>query len=145
MFASFLAVLAIVGAYILARGGLAARVCITAYIAGVVATNIANIWLQSDSHLIFALAIVDSTLLTSFLAVTCLSDRGWCMWISALQLNTVVAEWWSIDLAGTDWPMAYMLVSIWGLPIFLLIGVGVWRDNRAGVTGNGYRRKASGA
>lgn len=145
MFAIYATILGIIAIYVLFKGQSAGRISIVVYATAVLATEISSHQLRSNDDFLSRLAIIDSTALACLLLVALLSKRSWPLWVSALQLNTVVAELVVITSAHNDWPIVYVLTTVWGLPTICIMAIGVLRDNRAGVTGNGFGRKAAGA
>ena len=73
---------------------------------------------------------VDIATWLAFTYVALRSDRFWPLWVSGLQLTTVVAHVLKaieLDLM----PQAYAAAGrLWVYPIFLIIVVGTWRSSR---------------
>ena len=96
---------------------------------------------SSPSYAVFLLKLfpIDVAALVVNLIVVAMSRRTWCTWVAAFQLNVVMAEIAIISSEAYRVPFVYMLTTIWALPTILVIGIGVWRDNRAGILHDGKR------
>lgn len=74
--------------------------------------------------------VVDLVVLAVFLMVALRSDRFWPLWITGLQLTTILAH----ILKAIDFkllPAAYGAAErFWSYPILIVIAVGAWRQNR---------------
>jgi len=74
--------------------------------------------------------IVDSFVLTSFIAIALLSDRFWPLWVAGLQLTSSLGHFFKIidpDLL----PHAYAgAIRFWSYPILIILFVGSWRSYR---------------
>ena len=73
---------------------------------------------------------VDLVVLAVFLLVALRSDRFWPLWITGLQLTTILAHM----LKAVDFkllPAAYGAAErFWSYPILVIIAVGAWRQHR---------------
>ena len=73
---------------------------------------------------------VDLIVLAVFLLVALRSDRFWPLWITGLQLTTILAHM----LKAVDFrllPFAYGAAErFWSYPILVIIAVGAWRQHR---------------
>ena len=73
---------------------------------------------------------VDLVVLAVFLLVALRSDRFWPLWITGLQLTTILAHM----LKAVDFkllPFAYGAAErFWSYPILIIIAVGAWRQHR---------------
>ena len=71
--------------------------------------------------------LIDVGVLFAFLAIALQSDRFWPLWVTGLQLTTLVAHFLKlIDPALV--PVAYAAAArMWSYPILLIIALGVLR------------------
>lgn len=71
--------------------------------------------------------VIDLVLLVGFVAVALGSDRFWPLWVSGLQMTTMVGHL----LKGMDAPLipkAYAAaINLWSYPILLILAFGTWR------------------
>ena len=74
--------------------------------------------------------VVDALTLTGFVVVALTSSRFWPLWISGLQLTTLLAHLSKgIDISLV--PRAYAVAAVfWSYPILLILAVGAWRAQR---------------
>lgn len=83
---------------------------------------------------------VDLIVFAVFLMVALRSDRFWPLWITGLQLTTILAHL----LKAIDFkllPAAYGAAErFWSYPILIVIAVGAWRQHRRslGQSGTSY-------
>jgi hypothetical protein len=74
--------------------------------------------------------IVDIVVFFAFLAVAIRSERFWPLWVTGLQLTTILGH----ILKATDaqlFPRAYgAALMFWGYPIVLILALGTWRESR---------------
>ena len=131
VFATYAIVLAIVAGYLLWKGGAAGRANICVILIGAVLTKL--LYERTSSATLFyeSLAIVDTVGFVIQLMIAVLSRRTWCIWVAALQLNTVVSDWVIVTAPAHKTAMAYMLGTVWSIPMLAIMAVGVWRDNKA--------------
>ena len=134
---SYAVVLLAIAGYVMVKGGSAGRANIIALSIAFAATQ--YLYQNSPSYAVFLVRLfpVDVALLIAQLTVVAMSRRTWCAWVAAFQLNAVTAEAAIISSEAYRVPFAYMLTTIWALPTALVIGIGVWRDNKAGIVRDG--------
>jgi hypothetical protein len=73
---------------------------------------------------------VDLLTFAAFTAVAIFSDRFWPLWVSGLQLTTILGH--LLKGVETDLlPTAYAAaLHFWSYPILIILAVGVWRGQR---------------
>lgn len=80
---------------------------------------------------------VDLMVFAVFLMVALRSDRFWPLWITGLQLTTILAHL----LKAIDFkllPAAYGAAErFWSYPILIVIAVGAWRQHRRSLSQSG--------
>ena len=137
MVTSYSIVVAIIAAYVLLKGKSAGRANIAVIVFGFAVTQ--HLYSSSPSYAVFLLKLfpIDVAALVINLIVVAMSRRTWCAWVAAFQLNVVMAEIAIISSEAYRVPFVYMLTTIWALPTILVIGLGVWRDNKAGILRDG--------
>lgn len=76
------------------------------------------------------LLLIDAMVLASFVAIALTSQRFWPLWISGLQLTSMLAHLGRvtrIDLV----PVAYAAAErFWSYPILIVIAIGAWRQHQ---------------
>ena len=77
-----------------------------------------------------AVLIVDLAVLAGFVAVALRSDRFWPLWMSGVQLTTVMGH--AMKLVDADLlPRAYAASLVfWAYWTLLILAIGVWRHHR---------------
>lgn len=141
MFATYAIVLVIVTGYLLWRGGPAGRTSICVILIGAVLTKLLFEYTPSRSDFYWRLALLDTVALVVQLAIATMTRRTWCIWVAALQMNTVVSDWVIVTAPAYKTAMAYMLNTVWSIPTLAIMAVGVWRDNKAQRQRNGQQKQ----
>jgi hypothetical protein len=117
--------------YALFKGRTDARIVGAVFLVGTFAT----IALRSSpaggySSVEFGIFVVDGICLAAFTYAALISDRFWPLWVSGLQLTTILGHIFrAID--SQLLPLAYAAaLRFWGYPILIILAVGVWRSQR---------------
>jgi hypothetical protein len=128
---AFRILLAIVAVYALLRGSRDERVVGLICVAGTFVTQLVLSPLTQrfagvETHAL----LVDMIVFAGFLWVTLRSERFWPLWITGLQLTTIMGHL----LKGVDsdlLPRAYgAAMTFWSYPIILILAIGTWRTHR---------------
>ncbi|MEP7315933.1 MAG: hypothetical protein ABI667_04475 [Sphingomicrobium sp.] len=128
---TYFIVLAMVCAYAFYRGQaesrIAAVICVVASIASmIVMSPLAGRYSGFESGVF----IVDMAVLIGFTAIALRSDRFWPLWVTGLQLTTIIAHLFKVvdlDLI----PKVYAAAArFWVYPIFLIIVIGTFRSHQ---------------
>ncbi len=130
-FYTFPALLLLCCGYAIARGGRDSRLMAATSIA---ATALTLLLLTPAAHRYAGVEegvfVVDTLTLVSFVAIALWSDRFWPLWISGLQLTSLMAH----VLKTFDYallPYAYAAaMRFWSYPIVIIIAVGAWRHRQ---------------
>jgi len=131
VFATYAIVLVIVAGYLLWKGGAAGRASICVILIGAVLTKLLYEHTSTESVFYERLALLDTVALGVQLTIAATSRRTWCIWVAALQMNTVVSDWVIVTAPAYKTAMAYMLDTVWSIPTLAIMAVGVWRDTKA--------------
>lgn len=128
---AFRILLAIVAAYALLRGSRDERIVGLICVAGTFLTQIvlaplAQRFTGMETHA----HLVDVIVFAGFLWVALRSERFWPLWVTGLQLTTIMGHL----MKGVDsslLPRAYgAAMTFWSYPIILILAVGTWRTHR---------------
>ncbi|MEO7410244.1 MAG: hypothetical protein ABIU10_02840 [Sphingomicrobium sp.] len=128
---TYFIVLTMVCAYAFYRGQaesrIAAVICVVASIASmIVMSPLAGRYSGFESGVF----IVDMAVLIGFTAIALRSDRFWPLWVTGLQLTTIIAHLFKVvdlDLI----PKVYAAAArFWVYPIFLIIVIGTFRSHQ---------------
>lgn len=124
-------ILLAVAAYAFARGRIDERSAAGICIAATLATRLVHSPLADRfAGVEIGVLAVDLLALAGFTVIALRSDRFWPLWVTGLQLTTIVAHLLKaihIDLL----PHAYAAAArLWVYPIFLIIVVGTWRSHQ---------------
>lgn len=127
----FFGLMSLACGYALARGRTDARIVGAMFLMGTFAT-----WgLRSSpeggySSVEFGIFVVDVTCLIAFTYAALISDRFWPLWVSGLQLTTILGHIFkAVD--SQLLPLAYAAaLRFWGYPILIILAIGVWRSRR---------------
>lgn len=127
----YFALLALVSAYALTRGGreekFAAAVCILASVGSRAIFRAAGV---SYGDLQPAIALIDLAVLAAFVAIALRTSRFWPLWVAGLQLTTVTGHMFKL-VDPTLVPIAYgASLASWSYPILLILAIGTWRASR---------------
>lgn len=117
--------------YALIRGRTDARVVAAVFLAGTFATYAVRSPLGgSYSSVESGILLVDVVAFLGFTYVALISDRFWPLWVSGLQLTTMLGHL-SKALQSDLLPLAYAAaLRFWSYPILIILAVGVWRSER---------------
>lgn len=117
--------------YALWRGKVDARIVGTTFLIG----NFATIAMRSHpyggySTLESGIFAVDVACFFAFTYAALISDRFWPLWVSGLQLTTMLGHILRV-FDSSLLPLAYAAaLRFWGYPILIILAVGVWRGRR---------------
>lgn len=117
--------------YALMRGGRDERAVAWMCVAGTLATILAISPLGDRfQHLELGVALIDVVVFAGFTAVAITSQRFWPLWISGLQLTTILGH--SLKAVDSSLiPQAYgAALNFWGYPILIILAVGTFRTHR---------------
>ena len=123
--------LAIVAAYALLRGSRDERIvgfiCVAGtFLTQIVLSPLTQRFTGMETHAF----LVDVVVFAGFLWVTLRSERFWPLWVTGLQLTTIMGH----VLKGVDsslLPRAYgAAMTFWSYPIILILAIGTWRTHR---------------
>lgn len=118
-------------AYAFVRGGPPERACAALMMVGAALTLL----IMPDvgtryGHFETGVFAVDFALLVAFVGLALCCERYWPMWISSMQLVTVVSHIVGVIVAtSTAWAYA-MAVSLWSYPMILLMVIGTVRHQQ---------------
>jgi len=74
--------------------------------------------------------LVDVLTLAAFVWLALRSTHFWPLWISGLQLTTLLAHL-SMEVESALLPRAYAAAAVfWSYPILIIIAVGAWREHQ---------------
>ena len=127
----FRLLLVIVTLYAFLRGGreerAAAALCLVAAISTTLLLAPLN---QRFSVIEIDVLAVDTALFVGFLIIALRSPRFWPLWISGLQLTTIMGHAMK-GLEADLLPKAYAAaLNFWAYPIVLILGIATWRSQR---------------
>ena len=131
MHSYFILILAAVSAFALWKGGRDERLVAVTCIMGTIGTHFAISPLHERyANVEFGVTVVDCLVLAGFVIVALRSMRFWPLWVSGLQLTTVMGH----IMKGVDLellPVAYgAALTLWSYPIILILFIGTWRSMR---------------
>lgn len=120
-----------VALYAFLRGGreerAAAALCLVAAISTTFLLGPLN---ERFSEIEINVLAVDVALFVGFLVIALRSPRFWPLWVSGLQLTTIMGHVMK-GLAEDLLPKAYAAsLNFWAYPIVLILGVATWRSQR---------------
>ena len=96
--------------------------------------------LEDFRELEAGLLLIDVMVFAIFVAIALTSQRFWPLWVSGLQLTSLLAHLGRvtrIDLV----PVAYAAAErFWAYPILFLIAAGAWRRHRRTLTQDQFRQ-----
>jgi hypothetical protein len=123
--------LALVVLYALLRGSRDERhVALICLVGAVLTTLVLSPLAERFESVETPVMLVDLAVLAGFIAVALRSERFWPLWISGLQLTTImghVLKEVDLDLL----PRAYgAALNFWAYPIVLILAIGTWRTQR---------------
>ena len=128
---AFRILLALVVLYALLRGSRDERhVALICLVGAVLTTLVLSPLAERFESVETPVMLVDLAVLAGFIAVALRSERFWPLWISGLQLTTImghVLKEVDLDLL----PRAYgAALNFWAYPIVLILAIGTWRTQR---------------
>jgi hypothetical protein len=128
---AFRILLALVVLYALLRGSRDERhVALICLVGAVLTTLVLSPLAERFESVETPVMLVDLAVLAGFIAVALRSERFWPLWISGLQLTTImghVLKEVDLDLL----PRAYgAALNFWAYPIILILAIGTWRTQR---------------
>ena len=107
-------------------------------VAGVcIAANFASYAMVSRyQHIEYGVLAIDLLTFSAFTLVALRSDRFWPLWVSGLQLTTMLGHVLrAVELQMV--PIAYAVsLRAWSYPILLILAVGTWRSRHRLRTGS---------
>lgn len=117
--------------YALIRGKWDARVVAAASLVAVFATWAVQSPVRSSySSIEWGVFIVDLVTLAVFTVVALSSDCFWPLWVSGLQLTTILGHLLKA-FDSTLLPLAYAAaLRFWSYPILIILVIAVWRHGR---------------
>ena len=123
--------LAFVAIYAFVRGSRDERLVGLICVAGAIATHLMISPLQERfASVEIPVMIIDVAVFSGFLLVALQSTRFWPLWVTGLQLTTMLGHLLkAIDLSLL--PRAYgASMTFWAYPIVLILAIGTWRTHR---------------
>jgi hypothetical protein len=117
--------------YAVVRGRTDARIVGAVFLVGTFATwGLRSSQVGGYSSVESGIFAVDMACLAAFTYAALISDRFWPLWVSGLQLTTILGHIFkAID--SSLLPLAYAAaLRFWGYPILIVLAVGVWRSRR---------------
>jgi hypothetical protein len=127
----FRILLALVAIYAFFRGSRDERHVVTICLIGTFATQLVLSPVNQRFEGVETQALlVDLAVLAGFLVVALRSDRFWPLWVTGLQLTTILGHF----LKGVEsglLPRAYgAALTFWAYPIVFILAIGTWRGQR---------------
>ncbi|MGB5723935.1 MAG: hypothetical protein WBM39_05925 [Parasphingorhabdus sp.] len=101
------------------------------FIAGFVMTIIATA--PSDEtymHPEVGVLMVDSVMLSAFLALALRAERYWTLWICAMQVIQVLSHIPKMIIPELLPQAYYVIVAFWAYPMLLVLAIGTYRHRR---------------
>ena len=117
--------------YALVRGRTDARIVGAVFLVGTFATwGLRSSPAGGYSSVELGIFVVDVICLVAFTYAALISDRFWPLWVSGLQLTTMLGHIFkAID--SQLLPLAYAAaLRFWGYPILIILAIGVWRGQK---------------
>lgn len=127
----FRLLLILIVAYALWRGGRDERIAALICVAGTIATLAVISPLNARFEGVeLAVLGVDLAVLAGFVAIALHSNRYWPLWISGVQLTTVMGH--AMKEVHSDlMPRAYAAsLTFWAYWVILILAIGTWRHHR---------------
>lgn len=127
----FCALMSAACGYAVLRGRTDARIVGAVFLVGTFATlGLRSSQVGAYSSVESGIFAVDMACLAAFTYAALISDRFWPLWVSGLQLTTILGHIFkAID--SSLLPLAYAAaLRFWGYPILIILAVGVWRSQR---------------
>lgn len=136
---AFNAALICVVAYIWIQGGWVGKVGALLVLAASAITFIGQGGATPYGSLNIPIFIGDILLLAGFIYLALASSRWWPIWASALQFNGVCSHlvaWLAPTIVSAVY---YRMITVWGVPILLVMTIGTALDQRAAKAKNSIR------
>lgn len=136
---AFNAALICVVAYIWIQGGWVGKVGALLVLAASAITFIGQGSATPYGRLNIPIFIGDILLLAGFIYLALASSRWWPIWASALQFNGVCSHlvaWLAPTIVSAVY---YRMITVWGVPILLVMTIGTALDQRAAKAKNSIR------
>lgn len=136
---AFNAALICVVAYVWIQGGWVGKVGALLVLAASAITFIGQGGATPYGRLNIPIFIGDILLLAGFIYLALASSRWWPIWASALQFNGVCSHlvaWLAPTVVSAVY---YRMITVWGVPILLVMTIGTALDQRAAKAKNSIR------
>jgi hypothetical protein len=128
---AFAALLVVTSGYALWRGGAPERLVATGLLLAYVATIVSWSPLPARFYgLELNVFAVDVALFAGLLGVAVRADRGWPLFVVALQLDAVGAHFVKLVAPETIRVAYALLITVWSWPVQILLAIGTWRHSR---------------
>jgi hypothetical protein len=126
----FRLLLVVVALYAFLRGGREERAAAALCLIAAISTTLLLAPLQQRFSVIeINVFAVDTALFIGFVTIALRSERFWPLWISGLQLTTILGHAMK-GLEGDLLPKAYAAaLNFWAYPIVLILGIATWRSH----------------